>query len=83
MIDDLLKEFRKNSEKLMIRVSVANSSYQKSQTNQQSVEERAKEDIHALKTSIQKTAENLGSSIKGQFGKQAQESLKKHSESLK
>ncbi|MBL1224015.1 hypothetical protein [Enterococcus sp. BWR-S5] len=83
MVDDVLKELRKTGEKLMIRVSAAGSACQESAKNNKEIEDSTEEEIESLKKSIQGTAESLGSSIKGQFGKKAQESLEKHSESFK
>ncbi|MGC6767537.1 hypothetical protein ACYSNR_05975 [Enterococcus sp. LJL128] len=83
MVDELLKELRKNGEKLMIRFSAAGSACQESAANRSDVAKNTEEEIEALKKSIRGTSETLGSSIKGQFGKKAQESLKQHSESLK
>lgn len=83
MVDDVLKELRKTGEKLMIRLSAAGSACQESSKNSKEVEESTEGEMDTLKKSIQGTAESLGSSIKGQFGKKAQESLEKHSESFK
>ncbi|MBP1045471.1 hypothetical protein I6N96_04225 [Enterococcus sp. BWM-S5] len=82
MIDDLLNELRKNGEKLMIRISVASSACREEQASRKAIDESSREELKVLKTSIQGTAETLGSSIKGQFGKGTQEALKNQSESI-
>lgn len=82
MVDELLKELRKNGEKRMIRFAVAGSACQKSTSNRQKIEKVTKEEIQALKKSIEGAAATLGNSIKGQFGKKAQESLKKQGSML-
>jgi len=83
VVDDILKELRKNGEKLMIRLSAAGTACQESSKNSKEVEDSAEEELESLKKYIQGTAESLGGSIKGQFGKKAQASLEKHGESLK
>ncbi|MGK0550787.1 hypothetical protein ACSFB8_01235 [Enterococcus faecalis] len=82
MLEELLAEVCKTGEKLLIQRSIAPAVIMESQKNQKKLQKTFQEKVTILQESIQATAKNLGSSLKGQFGTKARETLTTQTEFL-
>ncbi|WP_086313372.1 hypothetical protein A5821_000848 [Enterococcus sp. 7F3_DIV0205] len=83
MLDKVLKDLKKNAQKMMIRIRVCNALNQKSYANREKAKSSAKEFLTTTKDEMISITGDLGSSIKGKFGKQVKETLKNQSDKLK
>ncbi len=82
MLDEALKDLKKNAQKLIINTAIGNSMNQKVSSNKQKVEETSAEELSSVKSTMVAISDNLGNSVKGQFGKQVKETIKTQSEKL-
>lgn len=83
MLDKVLKDLKKNAQKMMIRIRVCSAVNQKSHANREKAKSSAKEFLTATKEGMTGVTGDLGYSIKGKFGKQVKETMKNQSDKLK
>lgn len=82
MLDDVKKNLVKNGQKEVISTSIGNSMGQKKQLNKEKVEEAGESKRTSVKVEMGTVSEEIGNSVKGQFGKQVKEAIKTQSEKL-
>lgn len=77
-----LLELKKKAEKMLISSVVAGISEYKTKTKRQKTEKMVKEYIKSTTSDLKVVSDNIGDSLKGNFGTKAQETLKEQSEKL-
>jgi hypothetical protein len=82
MLDDVKKELKKTAQKEAIASAIGHSMNQKKQTNKQKVKQSGEAKLSSLKTNMASVSENMGNSVKGEFGKKVKESFKKQGQNL-
>lgn len=82
MLDDVTKDLKKRAQKDSIASAIGHSMNQKKQTNQQKAKQSGETKLSSIKTNMASVSENMGNSVKGQFGKKVKETFKKQSENL-
>ncbi|MEI5989805.1 hypothetical protein A5881_001298 [Enterococcus termitis] len=82
MLEDVKKDLKKRAQKDSIASGIGHSMNQKKQTNQQKAKQSGETKLSSVKTNMASVSENMGNSVKGQFGKKVKETFKKQSENL-
>lgn len=82
MLDDQLKELKKNAQKLIISLVVGNAMNRKTQANKEKTEQSSETELANVKSDMTSISANIGNSVKGQFGTQVKESLENQNKKL-
>lgn len=81
-MDALIKEIQKQTEKLIIQSCVAVPAISKVQSKVAKLNQSTKDTLTVTKSSIDNVANDMSSSLKGEWGTKAKECLSKNSEKL-
>ena len=82
MLDRALSDIEKEAQKMMIRVSVGSTAIAKSLSNISSINKSTKYLFGELKQNINETSQNMGNSLKGEYGSKVKTVLKNQSKKL-
>ncbi|WP_088825194.1 MULTISPECIES: hypothetical protein [Listeria] len=80
-LDDMLKEYQKNNQKIQVRTTGIMSA-KAGKSAEKEVQKKGKEEIKIAKASVSKTNNHLRDSIKGHFGKKVTDVLEKQETAL-
>ncbi|WP_167630019.1 hypothetical protein [Listeria valentina] len=80
-LEDLLKEFQKNNQKIQVR-TLGMQNIRTGEAADKKIRKTGKEEMKMAKTSVSKTSNHLQEAVKGHFGKKVTEVFEKQEDVL-